>query len=191
MTQRLTPMAQAAVEYARWGWFALPLHGITDTRSCTCPKGHLCRHAGKHPYGRLAPKGTKDASRRPDVVAKWFSIFTWLNVGIVAGPSRLVFLDVDPRNGGVESLLRLVADFGDLPETLAVATGGSGWHYYFASPEQWGRSHLLAPGVEVKAGRSLLVAPPSHHKSGLTYRWIDATVPVAPAPGWLLTGARS
>lgn len=177
----------AAVAYAERGWFVVPLHGINDAGTCTCRKHRHCGHAGKHPFGRLALHGSKDASRRPEVVDRWFSIYRWLNVGIVPGPSGLVVIDQDPRNGGHESLARLLDEVGGMPDTLTAATGGGGWHYYFRDTDCRARSRLIDDGLEVKAGRSLLVAPPSRHKSGCDYRWLDPDAPVAPAPEWLFS----
>lgn len=183
-----TAMCLAAVDYANEGWFVSPLHGINDARACTCRRGRYCAHAGKHPFGRLAPHGARDASRRPEVVGRWFSTFRWMNVGIVPGPSGLVVLDEDPRNFEIDSAPDVLGVIVDLPVTLTARTGGGGRHFYFADPERRARTRLLLPGLEIKAGRSLLVAPPSGHKSGGSYHWLDVDVPVAPAPEWLISG---
>lgn len=42
-------------------------------------------------------------------------------------------IDVDPRNGGLESFQRLISKL-DLPDTFTVTTGSGGKHYYFKKP---------------------------------------------------------
>jgi hypothetical protein len=157
---------QAAYEYASLGWRVLPLwrphRGV-----CSCRKGRKCPTAGKHPRTR---HGHADATtdRRRIEGWKWESA----NVGIATGPgSGLLVIDVDPRNGGRESLADLEARLGKLPAGPMVATGGGGSHLYFCHPEVVVASRTVAPGVEIKAARCFVVAPPSLHESGDHYRW--------------------
>jgi hypothetical protein len=96
----------------------------------------------------------------------------------------VVVLDVDPRNGGESELRDLQKAYGRLPKGPTVITGGGGRHYYFRT-QQPIRSAVLAPGIEVKAERSCVVAPPSLHASGEYYSWVpgcgpDIELPVAP-----------
>ena len=112
-------------------------------------------------------------------------------MGIRTGPeSGLVVLDVDPRNGGSESLAQLITQYGDLPETLVCGTGGGGWHYYFQHPGQFqlkGKVPGLA-GLDIKSDGGYVVAPPSRHHSGGVYRWLSdwRTTNIASLPEWLL-----
>jgi hypothetical protein len=106
------------------------------------------------------------------------------NIGIATGGGRAV-LDIDLRNGGDGALASLEAAHGrELPGTAKVATGGGGWHHYFAAPAGT-RSRDLAPGVELKGEGSYVVAPPSLHASGREYVWIHDGER-ADAPAWLL-----
>jgi hypothetical protein len=43
----------------------------------------------------------------------------------------------------------------------------------------------IAPGIDVRGENGYVLAPPSIHPSGHTYRWV-ATEPLAVAPQWLL-----
>jgi hypothetical protein len=110
------------------------------------------------------------------------------NLGIVTGPSGLASLDVDPRNGGQESLAALSDEFGPPPTTLRLITGGGGEQYIFADPDRTVRKHTPKPGIDILAGGALFVAPPSRHRSGQIYRWDRWRTPLAPVPQWMRNG---
>lgn len=181
----------AALDYVRRGWFVAPLHTIAKG-ACTCGRSD-CIAPGKHP--RLG-RGYQP-SRDPKQVAAWWDQYPASNIGIFTGPSSLVVLDVDPRNGGDESFAELERRFGELPTTPWVLTGGGGWHLYFWRPAHVEdvRSCAIAPGVEVKSRSGYVVAPTSYHLSGKTYVWDSGRsledTPLADAPAWLLNAARS
>ena len=111
------------------------------------------------------------------------------NVGILTGKeSGLVVLDVDPRHGGEESLQGLSLEYGALPKTLTVKTGGNGWHYYFRHPG--GRIPNKAgfrDGLDIRGDGGYIVAPPSTHSSLQPYLWMEEDCDLAPMPDWLLT----
>ncbi|KKM78199.1 hypothetical protein LCGC14_1362460, partial [marine sediment metagenome] len=48
-----------------------PCHTIVDGK-CTCGKDD-CGSPGKHPFGKLTPKGAKDASVDESTIREWFS----------------------------------------------------------------------------------------------------------------------
>jgi putative DNA primase/helicase len=103
-------------------------------------------------------------------------------------------LDVDPKNGGDESLLKLINTHDRLPNTWQVLTGGGGMHYYFKSPDFPVRNSagLLGPGLDIRADGGFVVAPPSVHASGELYKWADGSspfdgCPLAELPSWLLS----
>ncbi len=180
----------AALEYVRAGWFIAPLHSIARGR-CTCGRED-CIAPGKHP--RLG-RGYQP-SRDPKQVTAWWNQYPASNIGIFTGPSNLVVLDIDPRNGGDESFSELESRFGELPVTRWVITGGGGWHIYFWRPAHVEdvRSCAIAPGVEVKSRSGYVVAPTSIHISGREYAWDSGRgpeTPLADAPAWLLNAARS
>lgn len=182
------PALHDAVEYVgSLGFFVVPLHSIRDSGGCTCPARDECSNPGKHPHGRLARNGTHDATSRPERINEWFDRRPWLNVGIATGPSQLVVLDVDPRNGGLDSLRHLVKVHGPLPRTRVCLTGGGGQHWYY---RVWDRqppegSAAFGPGLDVKARTGLVVAPPSLHATGSRYYWVDSNSRIAPCPEFL------
>ena len=153
-----------------------------------CRMEQLCRSPGKHP---LTPNGVKYATTTPDIIKDWWAKWPRANIGICTGrQSNLLVLDVDPRNGGDETLKQLIAQYGKLPETPLCATGGGGWHYYFQHPGaiQLGGKDSRYPGLDVKGNGGYVAAPRSGHYSGGVYHWLNdwRTTALAPVPDWLL-----
>lgn len=112
------------------------------------------------------------------------------NIGIATGVlSSLAVLDVDPRHGGDVSLTELEREFGRLPDTPIVHTGGGGEHYYFRASGPMRSRTGIRPGLDFKADGGFVVAPPSLHASGGRYEWDGVlnleTVSLAPLPPWL------
>jgi hypothetical protein len=106
-----------------------------------------------------------------------------MNVGIATGERSGFFaLDEDLKSGGPASLAALPR----LPETLTAATGSGGHHYLFAHVRGLGNRAGLAPGLDVRGDGGQIVAAPSRHWSGGTYRWLDPAAPIAPAPAWMI-----
>ena len=147
-------MMTHALKYADRGWPVLPL------------RGKVPRVDG----------GYKAATTDPEQIKEWWTRWPDADIGIRTGiESGLVVLDVDPRNGGDESLAALIEEHGGLPPTPEVATGGGGSHYYLAYPEGLDeplKKKVLSPGLDLLADGAYVVAPPSTHKSGGTYRWV-------------------
>lgn len=175
-----------ALYYISQGWQVIPIWPAKDGH-CTCPNPK-CTSPGKHPYNPLVPNGAKDATASREVVEKWFGGYRHLNIAVVCGPgSGLVVLDVDPRHDGDESITNFA-----VPDTLKVATGGGGWHYYFKHPgpkvDVRNSAGALGPGLDVRGFNGYVLAPPSNHVSGATYRWMvdPRAVTIAPCPNWIL-----
>jgi hypothetical protein len=107
---------------------------------------------------------------------------------------ELVVIDIDPESGGWDSLGALVDSGRRLPPTATVITGGGGAHlYYVCPPDHELRNTAGAlpgvgaplPGIDLRARGGYVVAPPSRHASGDSYRWVPHSGFPAPAPGWL------
>jgi putative DNA primase/helicase len=114
------------------------------------------------------------------------------NMGIRTGQeSGLVVLDIDPDKGGEASLCQLEAQYGPLPETATVLSGGGGRHLCFQHPGSrvLTTSGNLGPGLDTRGDGGYIVAPPSLHVSGQGYKWGPGKspdkVPLAPLPAWL------
>lgn len=191
-------MVRAALAYAERGVKVFPCYEITPEGDCACPPTHKsrdqhgrCGSPGKHPRTR---NGVKDATTDPDTIRRLFSgDARHANIGGAMGDSGYVAIDVDPRNGGDDSLADLQRDHGTLAETPIQHTGGGGVHYVYLRPELphvRGPRNGLGRGIDVKADGGYILLAPSNHLSGKSYTWDHAhrlgELAVAPLPTWIL-----
>lgn len=148
-----------AENYAARGWPVFLLgrskRPVRNCPACHDPKpGHdrqRCECLTCHGFYAA----TTDLGRFAKMVRK-------VPVGLLAirtgAPSRLVVIDIDPRNGGS-------IDYDLLAATYTVLTGDGGWHFYYTHPGDPIKSAKLGDraGVDVKADGGYVVAPPSIH----------------------------
>lgn len=142
----------AALEYAAMGWFVLPLN-----------PGEKKPHV-KYKDRRQRRPGEKE-------IKKWWGQFPGAQVGIVTGPeSGVDTLDVDSPEA-MESL-RAVAT---VPDTLRYKTGreGGGIQLMFKHRPGLKTMARVVPDVDIRTKGGITVLPPSTHKSGRKYQWID------------------
>jgi hypothetical protein len=194
-----TELLRHALLYASLGFPVFPLHSIRNGL-CTCGKAD-CAAPGKHPRFDAAqlPNGVQDATTNQDEIGMWW-MYLWpdANIGIATGHGMFA-LDIDPKHGGSESLAALLHEYGQLPDTASVITGGGGEHHYFpcgeTAPCPKNSAGKLGPGLDIRGSGGYVVAPPSLHHSGGSYTWElsshIAEVEMAPAPEWLLKLASS
>ena len=183
-------MLDAALAYAARGAPIFPTWGVHEDGRCCCGSAR-CEQAGKHPHGRLAPHGFKDATTDAVTIRRWWMADPAAN--IATHTRWCVVLDVDPEHGGADSLAELEHQHGALPDTPRVLTGGGGTHHYFAAPASVSVKNSagkVGPGLDVRASDGYVLVPPSRHASGRDYR-DDAgaplfETPLAPMPAWLL-----
>jgi hypothetical protein len=149
-----------------------------------------CRPGSKLP---ATSHGVKDATTDPQQIHTWFEKRRNLNLAIRCGTvSGLFAIDIDPRNGGVESITNLLKTHGPLSDYKCptVLNGGGGFHFFLQSPGFPVRKKSLGPGVDVIGENRYTLSPPSLHESGNFYGWKpgytleDLGIPVA-AP-WVL-----
>jgi hypothetical protein len=170
-------LRKAALWYARAGIPVLPLHTPAADGTCTCRNADSCESAGKHPRLR---HGLHDASRDPGLIGSWWRQWPDANVGLVTG-TALDVCDMDTGAG-----LAAVLDTLDVIKPAApLVRTGNGWHLWYASTDLPNRVGLL-PGVDWRGAGGLVVAPPSVHVSGATYRfqqpWDGRALPDCPPP---------
>ena len=120
-------------------WQLYPIHGLDADNVCVCSSGTACPDPGKHP---TTPDGFNDASSDPERITEMFARWPGDNVGHKTGrASGTVIIDVDPRNGGMETLRRLQAEHGHLPPTRLHATSG-GFTTRCAIQKAWWRCRV-------------------------------------------------
>lgn len=147
------------------GFCLLPLKVPTpgDSRSGKVP---ACKH------------GVKDATNDFKKFKRLVKSLTEFNIGLATGgTSRIVVVDIDPRNGGEATLKALQQKHGPLPKTVTVKTGGGGLHLYYTAPKEKLRSTVLGDGVDFLAEGKYAVVPPSLHGSGSKYLWAKGASP--------------
>lgn len=181
----MNALLDAALDYAGRGWRVFPLHGLVNG-SCTC--GRSCSSPGKHP---LVRRGLYEARTDARVIKEWWRGWRSANIGVATGiESGIVVVDIDLPEA-LASLDRLLDV--QLPSTLTGLTGGGGLHLFYAHTDPGlgnsaGRLHGIEdelPGIDLRANGGYVVAPPSVHRSGGHYEWLDANRSVASAPSWL------
>lgn len=105
----------------------------------------------------------------------------------------LVVIDVDPKNGGFESLLDIdlkgTWDGNALPPTLTSLTPSGGCHLFYRLPEGHpgvgNSAGKLDAGIDVRSAGGYVVGAGSRIANG-EYTWQNPDTSVAPAPEWLL-----
>lgn len=114
--------------------------------------------------------------------------FSNLNYGVRCGLKQeegyLVVVDVDPKNGGDQTLKTLFAANDSFPPTVTVRTGSGGFHFYFLSKEPL-KKCVLAKGIDLQGEGSYVVGAGSLHENGNIYQLIDDSE-LADLPSWVL-----
>jgi hypothetical protein len=156
---------------------------------CQCGNPHCPPEAaGKHPLASNWQHTPEWSDDQWDVICQ-YQITTGYGV-LCRG---LLVVDVDARNGGLEGLEALIADFPEISGAGLVVNTGSGdgsRHYYFTCPTDAPLlSHLPGyRGVDFKSS-GYVVGPGSLHRSGNTYAMAIGTPDDIAAPPEALLGA--
>jgi hypothetical protein len=190
-------MLSWALFWAGQGVPVFPAYEVFDG-ICACTDGSECKNRGKHPryHKDDLRNGQEHATVDRAQIEAWWTRWPLANIaGVMGGAdvaaishrTRLLALDLDPRNGGSASLADLCEVYGLewLDRTLQHKTGGGGLHFFFVIPDGAQVSKgKLAPGLDVK-WRGYVMLPPSSHASGQDYE-INLAQMARPAPEWLL-----
>lgn len=153
--------ARLAAGYAARGWHVLPT-------------------SGKRP---ILEDWEHAATADPEEARAAFSDrgdWAGRNVAIACGPSRLVVLDVDVKDGR-DGFAELKQEGIALPETYSVRTPTGGLHLYYQAPADSALNNSpLTPGIDIRAGGGLVVAAGSKSADGI-YE-VASDLPVAALP---------
>jgi hypothetical protein len=180
-------LLEAALGYAGRGIPVYPVHwprripGGTSL-ACSCRRGPSCDRPAKHP---LVRHGVKEATTEPARISRWWQCWPQANVGLATG---ICFdaLDIDDPEG--------LAALGELQEAAGlrlpgprVATGGGGWHHWFIPTGLGNRPPHGLTHVDWRGKGGCVLAPPSRHISGRSYRWLVGLdqAPLAEVPAAL------
>lgn len=146
----MNPILTAALQYQRRGWSVIPL-----------------KYKSKEPaIGSWREFQTRRATVQE--ITGWFSGGN-INIGVVTGQiSGLVVVDLDGKEG-INEARRLGLSSG-----CVCLTGGNGKHFFYSYPETAvGNSVRRYPGIDLRGNGGYVVAAPSVHESGRTYRWLN------------------
>ena len=170
------------IDYVARGWQIFPCHSIERGR-CTCKLGAACENSGKHP---LTQHGFYDASTDTNLINGWRARWPNANWALRTGATTgLAVIDIDPRNGGYQTIQALEQQRGPLPDTLKSTTGGGGRHLFYLIPPglEMPKVRGWMPGIDVQAEGGYVILPEGKHKSGTEYRWVNwDTQPPTPLP---------
>lgn len=190
------PMMRAALSYAALGWHIFPCYWIVENGHCSCGKSD-CKSPGKHPLSAAVPWGQKGATTEAKTIRDWWTRFPKANIAVHLEASGLCAVDIDPRNGGIETIEMLEAQHGPLVSDLLQFSGGGGEHRIFQKPGQQQLPGKLGPGVDMKLNGYVMLEP-SNHLSGHQYAWEASSDPrdgilASPLPDWVrdLAAART
>jgi hypothetical protein len=180
----------SALDYASVGWHVFPLHRPTES-GCSC--GKRCDSPFKHPRTRC---GVDDATTDPATIRRWWGRDPWSGIGIATGlRSSMIGFDVDGLLG-LASWDALMEDGREeIGRSFMVTTPGGGVHVYLAYPGRHvpNSASKLAPSIDVRGDGGYLVAPPSRHGNGRSWRqwvqpgdgWAEGTARLASMPEWV------
>lgn len=163
-SDRESGLVRAALAYAEISWAVFPI-----TRAKT-------PLAGSHGY--------RDASLDRRRIRELFASPDARGVAIATEASKLVVVDVDPRNGGTETAARVLV--GELPPCPINRTPRGGLHDVFRAPvlsKIMTKAHALGPGIDVEAsGQGVIFVPPTP-----AYSWEVSPFQMPPPhlPFWL------
>ena len=182
-----TILQDAALSYAAIGLHILPAWWVRADKTCACGKAD-CKSPGKHPIGKLAPKGQDNATTDPAVIAAWWDRYPHANIAAFLQPSNLCAVDIDPRNDGHITIADLEAKHGPVASDLLQFTGGGGEHRVFKAPGGT-LPGALGKGIDLKANGYIMLEP-SNHLSGGSYAWEASSDPrdgieASPLPAWI------
>jgi hypothetical protein len=173
-------------EFIECGYPIFGLHPLKDGQ-CACEQ-HDCSMPGKHPWAANWQHSPLWSDEQLEAMEMMGQLSTGYGV-VVTG--TLLVVDVDARNGGIESyskLLELVPEIAGAGLIVNTGSGGGSKHLYFAAPDGVAMVQSLPqyPGIDFKS-TGYVVGPGSLHASGNYYEAvIGGPSEITPAPAALV-----
>jgi hypothetical protein len=157
----------AALQMAECGLYVFPCNDPTTKDKSGEP-------AGKRP--RI--KGWQGAATLDEAqIRTWWKQWPKANIGLDAGKSGLLIVDIDPAHGGTIEALGLSPK--EL-RTVTAVTGSGGTPIFYRQPEggEFGNSaNRIAKGVDSRGAGGYVIGAGSVHPNGNPYRWADGLGP--------------
>jgi len=184
-----SPALTEALRLASHGFKVIRLHWPTK-QGCSCGRPNCKKSIGKHP---IANNWTATGTDDPNTIRKLWQETPYANVGVPMGQINGIFaLDVDGPEG-IQTLQEWIAEYGELPATWQVQTGGGGIQLWYKIPEGMqipNSVKKIGVNIDIRGDGGQSVAPGSLHKSGKRYRWAPGRspedIPLAEPPEWLI-----
>ena len=165
----LSPLGQAALEYAARGWHVFPLK--PNAKDPLTPK-------------ERGGRGFWDATTDLERVRRWWTVTPNANIGLGLVQSGLVCIDADTYKPGCEWSSFIAGR--DMPDTLIQRSASGGTHYIFTAPRTADFPGHLCKLVDIKHKGYIVVEPSTF--GGGQYQWQTDDDP-APAPEWAFAPA--
>ena len=106
----------------------------------------------------------------------WQQLHPHANIGLLCGSSsKVCVIDIDPRNGGEESLVRLARAGKRFTDTVESETPSGGRHKFYAYDPKVAvsGSNKLGSGIDISSnGHHVVLAPSYWPKADKFYRWV-------------------
>lgn len=153
-------LIDAAEEYAKFGWFVYPV-----------------AEKAKIPIIKDWPN---QASIETVQIVSWWSRWPDANIGLSCGPSGIIAVDLDLKNGGPENWDEICGKLEYYDQTVTAISGSGGKHLFFKCPagiEIDNPNCLIEFGIEIKSKGKGIVIAPSIHPNGNRYRWVEELDP--------------
>jgi len=155
-------------DFWKMGIPVFPLYRFNVHGYCEC-KQPDCEVAGKHPLASNW-QNTPIWDEEQIAIAEEYGQYD-TGYGVLC--RGLLVVDVDARNGGVDSYKKLLAAIPQIHDaglTVNTGSGGGSQHLYFKAPADVSMVTHLAdyPGIDFKSS-GYVVGPGSAHKSGGVY----------------------
>lgn len=178
-----------AINFMDAGYRVFGLYGANDEGGCACGYEE-CKAVYKHPRTsnwQLTPEWSDEQLEGMEYMGHF-------NTGYGVLVRGLLVVDIDARNGGVESYARLVEDLGielapNSGLTVQTGSGNGSMHIYYKAPEGVSliQTHKKYKGIDFKSS-GFCVGPGSMHASGNRYlQIIGSPHEIGEAPHELIT----